>query len=297
MTKTFRANPTNDKYKLKSRIATIESTSDTSTSDITLASSGGLEKNTDGSYKVKVSATGGFEIGSAGLQMKENSVNPAHMTNHHALDIGGLEMTTTDPKNRMKIKLHGTSLETSSSGLKLGTIPDNTIKPTQLDLSSSIFKLFCVERSSWTDFSSTSDINFISGWVAFSTGSSYYRPQYLVEKFNYYGGSSHVWYRLYLRGTIKKTPSSTIWVNEEKFAIITNTAYRPFRSTNWSLPFFDADNIPAWRQRMEIYIPGRDSGALAGYMSLLQLNPAGHSIKGNSNFDLSNISFDTLPNP
>jgi hypothetical protein len=298
MTKTFRANPSSDKYKLRSRVSTIETTPSTK-GDISLKSGGGLEKHSDGSYKLKISDTGGFQVGSAGLELKKQSVTPLHMTNSHALDTGGLEMVTTADQSRMKIKLDGTSLETSSSGLKLKTIPDNTITPIQLNLSSSIFQLFCVERTSWTDFGapgSTAGVKFVGDWVSFDTV-HHYRPQFLVEKFNYYGGSPLVWYRIYLRGAIKKAPGAAKWGDTEIFGFV-STAYKPSRILNFNVPFFDSDNTPSWRQTMVISIEGKGDSSLSGYMRTLQINPVGaHTITNHSHFFLNDISFDTLQNP
>jgi hypothetical protein len=148
MSKTFRATPITDKYELNERVEAIEATPSPS-AEITLVSNGGLERDANGHYKAQVSSNGGFKLGDNGLELQVQSISPIHMTNNHALEAGGLEMTTNYPPRRMKVKLDGPSLTTSIDGLKIG---DDAITEAHLDFNESIFQAMCTSRSNWIDF-------------------------------------------------------------------------------------------------------------------------------------------------
>jgi hypothetical protein len=295
MSKSFRATPSNDRYNLNERVEAIEATPSPS-AEITLVSNGGLERDANGHYKAQVSANGGFRLGDNGLELMPSSISPNHLTSNHASDTGGLEMTTVNPKKRMKVKLDGPSLTTSIDGLKIG---DDAITKAHLDFNESIFEAMCTSRSNWINFQPHSapygsgEIQLANNWIGLSSP-KYYEPQLMAERFDWIDGVPiQYWWRMSLRGQIKKTTDGGTWQVGETIAVIQSAHLIPQKTRSYRVACYDNDNTPLRRNGIQIDVCGLTDYDRIGFIRLQEFGD-GNSIQGSSNLDLCMIAWDTL---
>ena len=114
--------------------------------------------------------------------------------------------------------------------------------------------------------------------------SAYDNPQFSIETFNYNGSNALVWYRIHLRGMIKK---SSTWVNNDVMANIRNPIYEPKKISARRLPLYDADGSSDYYTdiTMSLY---------DGKLAISRILSASGSLPPNSNIDLAGVSWDTL---
>ena len=306
MSKTFKANPTTDKHNLRKRILEIESnpttTTTTTVTKITSADVGdGLVVTDD---KLNLSLGNGLGITSGdidvkvgyGLQIVSNEINFLQSNSHFAITTSGIKLASgkiSEWELRNDIWLDGTTGGNTiegGNGTKIG-IKDGSIKPVKLDiLNEPMFMAMCVNRTVWREFadsslspSSAMGFQYHGDFQGLGVA-AYDNPQFSVETFHYDGSTRLDWYRIHLRGIIKKSLSM---VNNEIMARIWNLDYRPKKISSRRLPLYDVDGSSESYTDISMSI-------YDGKLALKILNASGNLLPG-SNIDLAGVSWDTLP--
>ena len=309
MSKTFKANPTTDKHNLRKRILEIESnptTTTTTTSTVTKITSGDVgnglvvdsssklnldlgEGLTSTSGKVDITVGDGLEINSGKVKVKlDGEIYDGHL--EHNLQWGILVSSNVLTASHFNSITWGNTLGKTTAG-KID-VKDNSIKPVKLDIANeAMFRAMCVNRTVWVEFANASltpsvamGIQFFGNYQSIGI-SDYDNPQFSIETFNYNGSTALVWYRIHLRGMIKK---SSTWVNNDVMANIRNPIYEPKKISARRLPLYDSDGSSDYYTDIEMSL-------YDGKLAISRILSASGSLQPNSNIDLAGVSWDTLP--
>jgi hypothetical protein len=299
----------NSNSNLQKQIDAIKSSSSSSSSSAT------LNNDTHGGSGVKIESgkivadvdNTTLDITSEKIGIKTDGISASHLsTNCVSGDAIDMDSIKGDGLNVVsnKLKLHyNTGHFTYSEGLGL-YVKNGGLNASLFNASTWGIGVFpgtsgvvdvrhgCSDRTPWSNFSTVGAVSLNSNWTYITTSADlYYPPQYMIETFNYIGSLLHTWYRIHLRGKVKKISGD--WVLSETVASINTAAYIPFRSSSWSQPLYDSDSTPSRRAHLEIAVHGRNWASLSK-SGLITLSDLENTISGTSNFDLSSISFDTL---
>ena len=173
----------------------------------------------------------------------------------------------------------------------------------KINLADTVFKHLCVNRTKWLKIGgtgSTDDIRFVGAYVTHDP-TYYYTPDYMIETFHYYGTDALVWYKIYMRGKIKKNYAG-IATNDTFITVASD--YRPKKESSYRVPLYDSDSKPSYRQGLTIKLTPSDGNmttlnteiqSYKGKSSSPYWETETHLIgSGSSNFDLSGVSWTTL---